>query len=109
MWFRASAAPLTATSSPRAGARTAPTDRDVWCVGRAEVGLKCSGRGGPVDAGGERGGSDRRRTALEQAAEAVLVEHRDAELQGLVVLASGALADDDVRGLLRHRARHLAT
>ena len=45
---------------------------------------------------------------VEQPPEAVLVEDRDAELDGLVVLGSGRIAGHDVRRFLRHRAGGLA-
>ena len=45
--------------------------------------------------------------ASSSAPEPVLVEDRYAELLGLVGLGAGVLADHDVVGLLRHRARAL--
>jgi len=44
----------------------------------------------------------------EQVPETVLIKYWDSELFGLVGLAAGVLADDDVVGLLRHRGRGLA-
>src|SRR5689334_8633473 len=48
------------------------------------------------------------RALLEEGAEAVLVQHGDLELDGLLVLGAGGVAHDHERGLLRHRARRLA-
>src|SRR4051794_37985954 len=55
-----------------------------------------------------RHGACRLGTLVEQPAEPGLVEHRDAELAGVVRLAPRVLADDDEVRLLRDAARRLA-
>src|SRR5699024_12777605 len=46
---------------------------------------------------------------LQQGSEPILVEHRHTQRLGLVELRSGVVTGDDIVGLLRHRARGLAT
>ena len=95
--------PASATQRPDGGRRGGLHDRRVVVAERREerrlVGRRLE----------DRVGNDHRDLlAGEQPAEPVLVEDRDAELLGLGQLRAGALAGDDVVGLLRDRTAGLA-